>query len=190
MTAYGLEDLVTEDEEEDIIDFVSDLKIYNKFTECMNDKQIVLVHARCPYNVNDVCDMKISDDNNLVEDAVWTRKIDFYTFMTYNLGNPNYFTIIGHTPVDNKNGYEYDPIDNTLNIDGGCASYAKGYTKYNHFPLVEIDEPNNRLNILTFNGNNTIINGDYFSEGKSYPMSETELSHHRRYLNKNVKLRK
>lgn len=190
ITAYGLEDLVTLDEEEEIVSFISNLKIYEKLIETLDHKRIVLVHAKCPRVVLDDCPLSIKDNNKDVENYLWIRKYDPWIPFRQVIGNPNYFTIIGHTPVDNKLGYEYDRSENVLNIDGGCAAWAKGYTNYNHSPLVEIDSQNNRLVVLTFNNSNEIIYGTYFQHGDIIPMNEFDLNERRKYLEHNVVTKK
>ena len=106
------------------------------------------------------------------------------------VGNKNYFTIIGHTPVATQEGYEYYKDDNALNIDGGCVGYLKKIFSYDHTPLVEIDSKNNRLIILTFNNNNEIVHGNYFENKKSFEMSNTDFNNYKKYIDRNVKTRK
>ena len=188
MTAYGLEDMVDIEEQSKIIDFVSNLKIYHKFNEELNDKKIVLVHAKCPREVKDECDLKIKDNSREIEKLLWTRQ-NPYELINPRVGYKDYFTIIGHTPLKTKYGYKYNKRENYLNVDGGCAGYVIGYDEYDHTPLVEIDNKNNRLIILTFNNNNEIIYGNYF-DGKSYLMNEFELNNYRKNINKDVKVKK
>ena len=189
ITANRLKELVDIKEELDVVKFISELDIYNKFQEKIDDKKIVLVHAKCPRKVNDICHLKIKDDNKISE-YVWTREDDLTPILKESLGNKNYFTIIGHTPVATKTGYSYYEKYDCLNIDGGCAAYANGYFKYDHTPLVEIDEQNNKLNILTFNNNNEIIYGNYFIDKRSIEMNNDELNNKRKYIDKSVKIKK
>lgn len=189
-TAKKLEELLSNDEKEEMIDFISNLDIYHKFEEKIDDKNIVLVHAKCPKEVKDECDLKIKDNNILVENLVWTRRNDYFPFFSTIIGNEDYFTIIGHTINTNRYGYKYYEDENYLNIDGGCAGYALGYKEFDHTPLVEIDSKNNRLIILTFNNNNEIIYGNYFKNKKSKLMSKEELDKYRKYLKKNLKIKK
>lgn len=189
ITNDALINLVSKKEKEEIINFISELDIYYKFKEKLDNKQIVLVHAKCPEEIKDVCDLKIKD-NDKISDYVWKREDDLSVILNENLGNKDYFTIIGHTPVMNKKGYYYEKDYDCLNIDGGCGSYAYGFKNYDHTPLVEIDEENNRLIILTFNNNNEIIYGNYFQNKKSIPMTEDELQMYKKYIDKNVKIKK
>lgn len=186
-TLYGLKEMMTKDGEKDIMNFISNLKLYHKFNEKLNDKPIVLVHAKCPKIVKDDCDMFIKDNNIDTNLTVWTRREDYWTMLLNNVGNKDYFTIIGHTPVNNYLGYEYYRNDNTLNIDGGCAKYACGLTEFDHTPLVEIDEKNDRLIILTFNNNNKIISGNYFTNGMSTEIKSKELENYSKKLKKILK---
>ena len=62
-TDYGLEDKLTKQEELEVADFIANLKIYHKFPECMDYKNIVLVHAACPSIVKDECDIRLKDNN-------------------------------------------------------------------------------------------------------------------------------
>lgn len=171
-----------------VVDFISNLKIYHKFSECINGKNIVLVHAACPINIKDECDLIIKDNNDKVELSTWTRENDPFIPFRCRIGDDNYFTIVGHTPNNNPYGYEYHINGNYLNIDGGCVRYVCGYFEYNHVPLVEINE--GYLKILTFNNNNEIIYGNTFDGNKSIPISEEELNNDRKLLNKEIKIKK
>lgn len=154
----------------EIFDFISNLKIYHKFNEKINGKEIVLVHAACPLNVKDECDLKIKD--SFISYYVWARE-DYLPYpFKLRIGNKKYFTIIGHTPNDYIFGYKYDRNSNTFNIDGGVACYVEGEKTFNHFPLVEVCD--NYLKILTFNGEGKIIYGNYF-DGKTKPFTDDEL---------------
>lgn len=165
------------------------MDIYYKFNSKINNKNIVLVHAKCPRKVKDECDIKLKDNKIKVYDALWTRSDDLGSF-TQNLGNRKYFTIIGHTPVFNEKGYRYNSKYNYMNIDGGCAKFVQGIFDYNHTPLVEIDDENNRLIILTFNNRNEIILGNYFVDSMSVRMDENTLNKNRKYIDKNIKVKK
>ena len=169
-------------------DFVSNLKIYHKFKEKINDKNIVLVHAACPLEVKDDCDLQIKDDNDAVSYYVWAREEDPFMPFRCRIGNKDYFTIVGHTPNNDKYGFEYHKNQNYLNIDGGCARYACGLLECNHTPLVEVK--NNFLKILTFNNNNEIIYGNYFDGNKSVPLKLDELEWERGYLSHELKPKK
>ena len=214
ITAACLEDELTIDEEDQIFHFIKKLKLYHKFEETINDKKIVLAHAACPKNPLDICDLTIedvaNDITNVVDltwshkehlitpsmqekyDLLWKSKLNRMTRqMDFNikLGNDDFFTIIGHTPVENSLGYEFYESDNVLNIDGGEALYWRGYFEFDHSPLVEIDSNNNRLIILTFNHNNEIIYGTYLDSKITY-MNNSELENHRKFLDKNTKIYK
>ena len=188
MTAYGFEWLydvdILNDVFNDTLKFVSKLKLYHKFEEKLNDKRIVLVHAKCPSVVLNKCNITVDDDPNLIHDYVWARR---EYDRSIKVGHNSYFTIIGHTPLATITGYKYYPDQNYLNIDGGCAGYVNGETNYNHVPLVEIDSDNNRLIILTFNNSNEIICGNYF-DGESTPINN--LDKYRKYINNDVKLKR
>ena len=189
-TIFPLEEMVSEKEVKKVIEFVSKLDIYYKFKEKICGKNIVLVHAKCPREVKDVCDLQIKDNNYRVYSAVWTREEDLIPLVNDNLGSKDYFTIIGHSIVDDGKGYKYYQKYNCLNIDGGCAAYVLGYKQYDHTPLVEIDEMNSRLNILTFNNKNEIICGNYFINGSSIKMSNQQLDRKRQYIDKDAKVKK
>lgn len=184
VTNDKIQELLDKKERLELLKFISELDIYHKFNEKIDDKNIVLVHAKCPHVVNDICDLKLKD-NYKIHNYVWTREEDLSTILKESLGNDKYFTIIGHTQVNDKRGYKYFDKYNCLNIDGGCAAYALGYKKYDHTPLVEID--NNKLNILTFNNNNEIIYGNYFINKESIQMNNNELEKARKYIDKDVK---
>ncbi len=191
VTDDGLYDILGDkDKILEVADFVSNLKIYHKFEEKINGKNIVLVHAACPLNIKDECNIKISDDYLKVSYYVWTRENDVYLpFKSKSrIGNKDYFTIIGHTPNDSKYGYVYHNDQNYLNIDGGCAAYAKGYFNFDHVPLIEVKD--GYLKILTFNNNNEIIYGTYFDGISREPFLEQELISEKGYLSHKFKPRK
>lgn len=169
---------LSNNEKESIIKFISNLKIFHKFEETMNNKPIVLVHAKCPKNLN--LDLRLKDNNLIISRLLWTRRDD--SVFLKNIGNKSYFTIIGHTPVLEKCGYEYYKRDNALNIDGGCSAYVCGSKNYNHVPLVEIN--NEKLTIFTFNNSNSITMGSYFENGESVKMSSKTLDEYKKYLKK------
>lgn len=165
------------EEQIELIDFISNLKICHLFDDKINWKNIVLIHAACPKIVDDnICNIRIKDVSLDEECYLWTRK---------DIGNNNFFSIVGHTPNNEKYGFKYDKKGNYLNIDGGCACYVSGYFNYDHVPLVEIKE--NYLKILTFNNNNEIIYGNYFNPKCFAPVSSLELDRERSYLDNSFK---
>ena len=200
ITDSNLYDLLDYDEEkiQKIVSIISNLDIYHKFEEKINNKNIVLVHASCPDVVKDKCDLKINSEQKTIFPYLWARYSDFnikninsikmVDEITNNIGNENYFTIVGHTVNNNKFGFKYNEQYNFLNIDGGCSFYSSGRFEYNHVPLVEVKD--GFLRILTFNNNNEIIYGNYFDGNKIYSILDEELNVDRVYLNKNLKVKK
>lgn len=187
ITNDAIQDLLDKKQKLELLKFISELDIYHKFDEKLNDKNIVLVHAKCPSTVKDTCDLKIKN-NYEIYDYVWTREDELS--LNETLGNKDYFTIIGHTSVIDPKGYKYLSDYNCLNIDGGCSAYALGYKQIDHVPLVEIDDKNNRLIILTFNSKNEIICGNYFENNESIKMNFIELNNKRKLLDKDVNIKK
>ena len=157
-------------------DFLADLSIYHLFDEKVATQPLLLVHAQAPKEFKP---MKIGDNSIPVFKAVWTRKKDEFG-LPHRIGKEGFFTIIGHTPVLNKRGFEFCSKENYLNIDGGCAGYALGMFEYQYVPLVEVE--NGRVKILVFNHNNEIVKG-YLFDGEFSLMSEEELSDRRGLLN-------
>ena len=190
ITDWGLEELLNYDRDKilEVVDFIANLNIYHQFDERIDDKNIVLVHASCPLEVKNVCDISIKDNNDSVYSYVWTREHDPFIPFRGRIGNDDYFTIVGHTPNHHLYGYEYHENGNYFNIDGGCACYVSGLFHYDHVPLVEVMD--GYLRILTFNHNNEIIYGNYFIHGKNISFSDKELSVERSYLNHHLKVRK
>ena len=186
VTVNTLKELIKDKEYNQIIKFISGLKLYHKFYETINDKRIVLAHSKCPNKVYYKCPLSIKNNNQEVNDIVWTRKKDKNKIN--KIGDRRFFTIIGHTVINSPSGYFYDSEENTLNIDGGCAAYVMGVKYYDHTPLVEIDSKNNRLIILTFNNDNEIIRGEYFNPEKIVEIKN--LNKYKKYINKNVKVKK
>jgi hypothetical protein len=146
------------------------------------------VHASCPIIVKDECDLRVKDNNFSVYNSLWAREKDDLIPFRCRIGNKDYFSIVGHTPNENKYGFYYDKKGNYLNIDGGCSYYVGGLFEYNHVPLVEVKD--NCLRILTFNNHNEIIYGNYFNGDTIIPFSEEELKHEKTYLNHEFKPKK
>ncbi len=182
------ETLKTKEKIEEVVDFVANLKIYQLFEERINNDPIVLVHAACPNKVEDDCKLQIKDNNHDVEYYVWIRERDPLMPFRCRIGNKNFFTIIGHTPNENKYGIDYHKNSKYLNIDGGCAGYVKGYFEYDHVPLVEVYD--GYLKILTFNNNNEIVYGNYFSDHKLFQIDEKDLEEDRSKLDMSFKPKK
>ena len=171
---------------EEFKEFLGTLKIYHLFDEKILNKPIVLVHARAPQKILKECPMTIADNNWNVFNAVWKRKSDGEEFFFFRvvpsfnrIGLDGYFTIIGHTPVNNRDGFYFDKRENVLNIDGGCAAYACEYFDYDHVPLVEV--VGDALKILVFNHNNEIIQG-YYYDGTFYRLKEESVDKDRLLL--------
>ncbi len=158
--------------------FLGNLNVYRTYTEKIGGKPIVLVHAQAPRVVHPACQRKIKEDDMNVYFMVSRRQGDGYGLR--HVGNPDYFTIIGHTPNLKEPGFSYDKRENCLNIDGGCSAYAKGFFEVQLVPLVEVKK--DHLELLLFNHNNQIVSGYYyFSEFEK--MNEEDLNQRKIYLN-------
>ena len=182
------ETLETKEEILKVVEFISNLKIYHKFKEKIDGKNIVLCHAACPLTVKNDCHLKINSNNISIEYLLNARRDDPFIPFRCRIGHKDYFSVVGHTPNDNGLGYEYHVDENYLNIDGGCAYYAYGKFEYDHYPLVEIND--GYLRILTFNNNNEITDGNYFINYENIPFSEEELEFERSLLSKSFKPKK
>ena len=187
-TYYDLYDKINDKEMDDVSKFISNLKIYHKFDEKIKDKNIVLVHSSSAIDIKDECDLKLADNTNPVYFALLSRTFPNYFPFRCKIGNPKYFTIVGHTPNDNHYGTEYNEKENYLNIDGGSSKYVRGHFDCDHVPLVEVND--RFLKILTFNNNNEIIDGCFMDGKDIYPFSYIELHHNRKYLSKTLKVKK
>lgn len=188
-TSYGLEDYIKDEKDYDkIIDYISNLNIYEKLDEKINGKNIVLVHAACPEKVNDICNLKIKDDNLETYTALTAFKSKSIVPVLSKKGNDDYFTILGHIPNDDKYGCVYNKIENCLNIDGGSGLYVNGFFEYDHVPLIEIED--GYLKILTFNNKNEITKGCFFDGNVFYKMCDVELNRNREPIDKSVKVKK
>lgn len=171
---------------EELKSFLGNLEIYKVFPEIINNNKLVLVHAQVPEDLT--VDLRIKDDNQVIEDAVWTRKekrknLIFWPgeVIGYNrIGKEGYLAITGHTPVRDEKGFVYYDEEKYFNIDGGCALYAMGRLEFDHVPLVEVMD--GYLKILIFNHNNEIINGFYFEE-IPIRMSDKDLNKERLFVN-------
>ena len=186
---HHMNDKIAENEEnkDEIIDYISNLKIYHKFPNTIDGKQIVLVHAACPKNVLDECEYSLKDSDK-VEYFLWGQNSGRYRAYRGKIGNPDYFTIVGHTPNFKKYGVEYNKDENYLNIDGGLSAFAKGEFDVDHAPLIELR--NKFLKILTFNNKNEIIAGNYFEKDRLIPFFDDELKEENELLDKSFKPKK
>ncbi len=185
VTDEVLREKLSDSEIDSVVSFISNLKIYHKFEEKIEGKNILLVHAAAPLIVDDECTLNIKDDDKIFYN-VWAREDAFLPFK-YNIGHQDYFTIIGHTPVNTRYGYEFNKQERILNIDGGCACHVSGHFEYSHFPLVEVCDQ--YLKILTFTPNNQILFGTYFIR-QSIPYTDYELDEDRKLLNRRLKVKK
>ena len=196
ITDDNLHERLDDEEINEVVDFISNLKIYHKFEERINNKRIVLTHAACLDDIEDTCDIRIRNDNDFISYAVSTKKYNIRNISGFSyidpyknmIGHPSYFTIIGHTPNNNPLGFDYYQDGNYLNIDGGCSCYVSGNFKYDHFPLVEIC--GNYFKILTFNSNNEIICGNYFDGNRTFSYTTLDMEEARKYLDRSVKIKK
>lgn len=171
-----------------ISDFISNLNIYHKFDEKINNKNIVLVHSASTIEIKDECDLKVKDNNNKVLFATFSRPFPNYFPIRCKIGNPKYFTIVGHTPNLDYPGFIYDKKENYLNIDGGSSRYVIGHFECDHIPLVEVCD--NYLKIIVFNNNNEIIDGYFFDKDHTVKYSDEELNNSRKNLNNSLKVKK
>lgn len=158
--------------------FIGNLDIYHAFQEKVLEDKILLVHAQAPKRIKKVCDMKLSDNNRTVEKAVWNRRETKGEKRVY-LGKDGYLTIIGHTPVNKKNGFIFDKEDNVFNIDGGCGTYANGIFSYESVPLVEIKD--GYIKLIIFNHNNEIVDG-YIYDGDMFSMCTRDIEIERAFI--------
>ena len=186
---YEIEDQENAEElSEGFKHYLGELKIYHVFDEKIQGRPMVLVHAQTPEGVKTGADMRIADQTIDVEKALWTRKKQAYSGLfgfvppmkeKNRIGLDGYFSIVGHTPVESPNGFEIDPDENSINIDGGCSFYAQGKFQYDHVPVVEVKK--DHIDLIIFNHDNEIMNGFHY-DGELTPMREEELQEHRSYL--------
>lgn len=183
-------DELDDEKKHNIISFLNNLELQKTFDQAMLDtKGVIVAHAHASSLIKYMNDQynikyKLEDIKDEVEgiylrergysnryyeimSTVWDRKND-----VENLGLRDYTTIIGHTPVNTKTGYEYDQKKKVLNIDGRCASYAFKLIDDVTVPLVELDFNNKQLIVNRFNieGNQLdthIITEDGISKEKS-----------------------
>ena len=161
---------------DELRDFVGNLKLYETFEETIGDKPILLVHASAPKKVENPCMKTISNTDRDTFHMVWDREKDEFGFRNY-LGNKDYFTILGYTPV--AAGFHHNKRENYLNIDGGCAGYAVGQFQYQYVPLIEIMD--DYIIILLFNHNNEIVKGFQF-DGRLWELPAKELEKRKEFI--------
>ena len=187
-TKFGIEDVLDENQMPEVINFVSNLKMYHVFNEKINGKNIALAHASTTSINDEECNIRLKDNHPDTEQFLWARENALYAPFHYRIGNDRFFSIVGHTPNNNRFGFEYHPNDNFLSIDGGCIAYVKGNFEYNHVPLLEIN--NGYLKVMTFNHNNEITHGNYFIDNRVVPFSDEELDKERSFIDQSFKPKK
>ncbi len=181
---------ITKDEVRMLKDFLGNLKIYHKFPERVNGKQVCLVHSQMPSFAPDECLLKLSDQKNVYNDkyiqdpvfkALWHRYKKGLPMLNYH---PELLTLIGHSPVLKYPGFDVLENDSIIKIDGACANYAVGDFPRDHAPLVEVK--NDHLDFLIFNHKNEIIDG-YVYDGSIKKMGDDILNKNRKLLG-NIKI--
>ena len=178
-TKEGLSKL-SQEELDDVASFIGGLDIYKKFDERVKGNNVLLVHAAAPRVVLDTCELKLSSRVEIANAALWSRVNENGCS---RLGKDGYITIVGHSMNKGKYGFEYDPKDRVLNIDGGCATYATGFFDKRYVPLVEIIP--GKLEILVFNHDNEIVKG-FTLKSELEEMRESSLDHRRVFLEPNL----
>lgn len=154
----------------DLINFIGNLDVYQKFPERVGKDNVLLVHASAPRVILNRCDLKLSSNTEMVNDALWARlgKNGCKT-----LGKQGYFTIVGHTPNCGRHGFTFDHNTKVLNIDSGCGKYANGAFEYDRVPVVEVLD--GYLKVYVFNHDNEIVEGFYIKNNvKKMPEKEVE----------------
>ena len=162
-----IEKLKTKEKILKVVDFISELPIYQYFEEKIGKRNIFLVHASTPYSIQKNCELKIKSPEEKIWNSLWLRENDPWSPYHYTLGNKEVFSILGHTPNNTQFGYSYKRKEDYLNIDGGF------YHKNRQTPLLEIKE--NYFEILTFHAKKGLVAGNYFTETENVPFTEQEL---------------
>ena len=156
----------------EVVDFISNLKVCEPLKEKMSGKQIVLVHASCPLDVEKDKELRLTDLNIGNEYLEWAREQDPFIPFRCRIGNKDYFSIVGHTPNHSLNGFEFHKEDNYFNIDGGIF----------RTPLVQVNDE--FLRIITLNNKGQVVSGNYFSKGEILPFSKSELEMEKKKVKK------
>lgn len=202
-------------------EFLGELTPYHVFEETIDGKKILLVHACACKMMENNEPLLLKDDKTALDAACCARRKDFaaYGFPPI-IGNDNFFTIVGHTAVEDPKGYDYTKIDNVLNIDGCSAAFGlyniqylskikyadqkvedvkKSFDEYDEkitktLELLShvplVEIEDNKLKILTFNHKNEIIRGEYFEDYDFHPMDNNVLDKCRNNLRENTKAKK
>ena len=162
-------------------EFIRNLELQRSYEKPIVDsKGVIVVHSQASETIKKINDVlgkrpKLKDIEKDIKDSyrigcittakyyhyyktLWTRPEE-----SKNLGLDGYITIIGHTPVDNEDGYSYDENNKVLNIDGDCASLGRKYKKETIIPLVELDYENDQLKIHRFSSNNQKLKTHYIT---------------------------
>lgn len=132
---YGLETLqelktISSDKVDELIDFLRNLPLYCPIKSSVKGyNSYVIVHACPPSNamISDnipTLGMIVNDEKYSVlrECLIWRQ--DDHSGEKISLPDENVITIIGHTPVENSNGFSVSENGKLLMIDGGCALMA------------------------------------------------------------------
>ena len=117
--------------QKELLEFLKTLPLYCLIkSNRVGGKSYVIVHAKPPVDALTASTIptlgEIVSDNELksLRECLTYRKNDDDSPKKISLPDDNVITIIGHTPVENANGYEFLENKKVLVIDGGCAYMA------------------------------------------------------------------
>ena len=118
--------------QKELLEFLKTLPLYYVIkNNKIGGKSYVIVHAKPPVDALTASTIPtlgdiISDDKlKSLRECLTYRKNDDDSPKNISLPDDNVITIIGHTPVENANGYELLEDKKLLVIDGGCAYMAE-----------------------------------------------------------------
>lgn len=150
--------------QKDVLEFLKSLPLYFRIkTDKPNYNSYVVVHALPPSNAMTSKEIPtlgkiISDDKyKVLRDCLIYRK-DNDKDDNISLPDNGVITIIGHTPVENTNGFTITENNKLLMIDGGCA-YMATNPDSKIFPematLVELSDEPGKTRVFLYGDENT-----------------------------------
>lgn len=126
--------LLSDDLQDELYEFLGSLPLFCRIKGKKNETSYVIVHALAPTNaltapkIPTLKDIESRKDLQVLKYCLQYRKSDKNLNIhipNISIQEDNVITIIGHTPVEELQGYRMEEDRHLLMIDGGCSYIAQ-----------------------------------------------------------------
>ncbi len=126
--------LLSDDLQDELYEFLGSLPLFCRIKGKKNEASYVIVHALAPTNaltapkIPTLKDIESRKDLQVLKYCLQYRKSDKNLNIhipNISIQEDNVITIIGHTPVEELQGYRMEEDGHLLMIDGGCSYIAQ-----------------------------------------------------------------